>query len=385
VFDKSSPGHRKACAGGISFPAYGLAPIPENIIERKITSSRVIAASGKSVTVGNAAEPGFTVYRKAYDAWLMEEAEKAGAKVVGGTVVESVEFGKDGVLLKTRRQENREDVQCSLVVGAFGCSSRLYKSFGITPPACLVGLSCDLSLPESAVSERIGDTIEVYFDTAYANPGYSWIFPKKSGVNAGIITLMSVKDKTRLLQDFIGQHPVVSPKLEGAVPLRTDGGGLSGSLIPVRALSRTYGNRFVLVGDAAGLADPLTYEGIGYALESGILAAETIAGAFQRNDLTEQALSSYQRNWLVKIYAAEIMYSEKLARIMYGHQLSNVLGEILVSMAQEDAEIGKALGYILNRKQSRKRVYEILMSRKMKLIDKLGLPRTAQLLPRLLS
>lgn len=385
VLEKAGRDHSKTCAGGISFPAYELAPIPGNVVERRITASRVIAASGRSVTVGNPAEPGYTVCRGSYDLWLMSEAEKAGAMIATETMVDAVAIGANNVLVKTRRQGRKDDVSCSVVVGAFGCSSGLHRFFGLTRPEYVIGLCCELSLPESTVDERIGDTIEIYFDTAYADLGYSWIFPKKNGVNAGIVSSASCKDKASRLRNFLAHHPAASRKLDGAAPAPVNGRPVSAAMIPVRPLNKTYGRRFVLIGDAAGLADPLTYEGIGYALESASLAAEAIVSAFRRDDMSENALSSYQEKWLARIHADNISYARKIAGIVHGHELSNVLGNILVDLALEDAEVSKALGYLLNRKEPRRRVYEILMSRKLKLLKTLGLAKSLRLLPRLIG
>jgi hypothetical protein len=69
---------------------------------------------------------------------------------------------------------------------------------------------------------------------------------------------------------------------------------------------------------------------------------------------------------------------------MYGHQLSNKLVDAVVKLALEDEEINSALRNILTRKETRKKVYEILMSKKLKLIKKLGLFDSVKLLKRII-
>lgn len=384
LLEKFGRDRHKPCAGGISTPAYELVPIPGNLIERKIVSGLIVSASNNSVIVGSPAEPGFTVYRSSYDKWLMDEAEKSGATVENYAKVRVLDIKEDEVIIKAEIEGKPRDILCRVVVGAFGCSPNFYKFFGLNPPPYVMGLAYELFLPEKIIDERIGDTIEVYFNTDYANPGYSWIFPKKSGVNVGIISLLSNGSKMKRLNNFLEQHPIASKKLKGAVPKKLNQRSFFTSLIPARPLEKTYGNCFLLVGDAAGLVDPLTYEGIGYALESGVLAAETIIRACEFNDFSEGILSFYQSRWMQEIYLYNIKYAQKLSEIMYGHKLSNKLGDAIVELATEDEDVNKALRYVLTRKEPRKRVYEILMSRKLKLVKKLGLLNSARILKRAL-
>ena len=80
ILEKADRDRYKPCGGGISTPAYELAPIPEGLCERKIVGKEgglVVSATGNSVRVGSADEPGYTVYRNVYDRWMMDEAEKA--------------------------------------------------------------------------------------------------------------------------------------------------------------------------------------------------------------------------------------------------------------------------------------------------------------------
>jgi geranylgeranyl reductase family protein len=384
LLEKFGRNRYKPCAGGISTPACELMPIPENLVERKIDNGLIVSASNRSITVGNPAEPGFTVYRNSYDEWLMDEAEKSGATVENNAKVSTVDIKEEKVIVRAEMEGKPKEVSCKVVVGAFGCSPNLYRFFRLSPPPYVMGLAYELFLPEKTIDERIGNAIEVYFDTEYADPGYSWIFPKKSGVNVGVISLLSSGGKMKRLKNFVEEHPVASRKLAGATPKEFNQRNLFASLIPVQPLGKTYGNRFLLVGDAAGLVDPLTYEGIGYALRSGVLAAETIIKAFELNDFSEGMLSFYQSKWMQEIYYSNIKYAQKLNKIMYGHRLSNKLGDTMVELAAEDEDVKTALRYILTRKEPRKRVYEIMMSKKLKLVKKFGLFNSAKILERAL-
>lgn len=383
LLEKCGRERDKPCAGGISTPAHELMPIPKNLVERTIESGLVVSASKKSVAVGSPAEPGFTIYRKSYDKWLMDEAEKLGATIENNAKVTSININKDKVIIKAELDGRSTDFFCKIVVGAFGTAPSMYKFFKLNPPKCVVGLMYELSLPKQVIDERIGNVIEVYFDDEYADIGYSWIFPKNEGVNVGITSLLSCRNKLDRLERFIRKHPIASKKLEGVILNGFNKRSLFGGLIPIEPLEKTFGHRFLLVGDAAGLVDPLTYEGIGYALESGVAAAETIINAFELDDFSEGFLSMYQSMWMQKIYDDNINYALKLSKLMYGHQLSSKLGDAVVELAQEDEDVNTALRYILTRKEPRKTVYEILMSKKFKLMKKLGIFDSIKLLKRM--
>jgi len=386
LLEKFTRGRYKPCAGGISTPATELMPVSENIIERKIVGEKgglIVSASKKSIRVGSLKEPGYTVYRNRYDGWLMERAEEAGVKVINEAEATEVKFQHENVVVKVDLESGGEDFSSEVVVGAFGVSPRLYRFFGLTPPRCILGLMYEFALAEEVVDERIGDSIEVYFDTEYAEYGYAWIFPRTNGVSVGISALPSTRDKLERLDKFVKHHPIAREKLEGAIPKKLNGLGLFASSIPIMPLPRTSGRRFILVGDAAGLVDPLSFEGIGYALESGVAAASTIAEAFEVDDFSEDSLSLFEKTWLKRVYQDEIKFAQKLSRLMYGHALSDELGNVMVELGEEDEDVNEALRYILTRREPRRRVYEILMSKKVKLMKKLGLLNSIRVLARL--
>jgi flavin-dependent dehydrogenase len=129
--------------------------------------------------------------------------------------------------------------------------------------------------------------------------GYGWIFPKKNCVNLGIgefhVSAQELKSKKPLKEMYEGfvsllqEQQILPPdfKIEH----------LNGATLPVFPLKKTYSDRVVLCGDAAGFINPITGEGIYYAMVSGQLAADVIVGALQKKDTSEEFLSTYQRLW----------------------------------------------------------------------------------------
>ncbi len=368
LLEKSKPRRYKACAGGISYEGFNLKPVPSSIVERKIILARIFSPS-KSVEVGEAEEPGYTVYRTVYDQWLRDQAENRGVEICYEERVRKV-------LLKNSTVKAKKEYDSKVVVGAFGVCPRLYREFGVRIREWVQLIQRELTLPEDVISERIGDCIEIYFNSVYATWGYTWIFPKKNGVSVGLLSLpRTVKKRERLIQ-FINDHPA---KLKGVVPRKFGKKYTFGGFIPLEPVEKTHGEKFVLVGDSAGFCDPVTYEGISNALKSGRIAA----GAIEKHLEYGKPLSLYEDLWKKELYEEDLQYAQKLQRMMYGHSLSDQLAEAVVDMALTDRDMNTALRWLLNKKESRKAVHSIIMKKKVQFLKKLGLS-SVKLLPRLI-
>lgn len=79
---------------------------------------------------------------------------------------------------------------------------------------------------------------------------------------------------------------------------------------------KTYGNHLLIIGDAAGFIDPLTGEGIQYAMESGYIASGVVEEAFRRRDLSENYLKNYQSKWGTQ-WGREFWWSMRMSLLMY--------------------------------------------------------------------
>ncbi len=120
--------------------------------------------------------------------------------------------------------------------------------------------------------------------------GYFWIFPTgPSSANIGCGTFQHLIESQRidlrqLMQDFFTHHPVAKGKLGRA----TLSGTLKGGKIPLAIdhNSSRVRSGFMMAGDAASFTDPITAEGISYAMRSGILAAEAGIAALEAHDIS---------------------------------------------------------------------------------------------------
>ncbi len=172
-----------------------------------------------------------------------------------------------------------------------------------------------------------------------ALPGYLWIFPLPNGQwNVGVGMLSrKVSDRKvnlkKLMEDLIATHPLlkdrfVNAKLES--PVQGWGLPLGSKRWPLA------GERFLLTGDAGSLIDPFTGEGIGNAMYSGKLAAETIRKALEQKDFSAKQLSVYEAN----VYAAlgqELKIGNTLQKLTnYPWMFNFVVGKALKNSTLRD-------------------------------------------------
>lgn len=145
--------------------------------------------------------------------------------------------------------------------------------------------------------EGLGDSIELCYDKAML-PGYGWIFPAgEQRANVGVFLLPRFTDQRtlkRLFERFVGEHHYAVGRLKNAV---MEPGTLKSWPLPFGSFAGRRGRgNVLLVGDAGSFIDPLTGEGIYYALKTGRYAAEAVAHALERND-ESAALTRYEQLW----------------------------------------------------------------------------------------
>ena len=163
--------------------------------------------------------------------------------------------------------------------------------------------------------EKIGFTLEVECDRAEDAPklmevdfravpwGYGWRFPKNGSLTVGVGGLHT-------------ENPDLRDALAALVPQTArQQGRVKGAFLPLGELRKDPGKANVLfVGDAAGLVDPLTGEGIAHALESGAMAAEVLAGALAAGKARDAA-RTYKRR--IAETHRELTHAIRLRRIAY--------------------------------------------------------------------
>ncbi|MBB5101939.1 geranylgeranyl reductase family protein [Streptomyces spectabilis] len=287
VLEKAELPRYKTCGGGIIGPSRDALPPGFELPLRDRVHAVTFTLDGKFSRTRRSRKTLFgLINRPEFDQQLVEYAQKAGAEVRTGVTVARVE--QHGPAVPDRRTvavvlQGGETVLARAVVGADGSASRIGAHVGVKLDQVDLGLEAEIPVPATVAEDWAG---RVLIDWGPMPGSYGWVFPKGDTLTVGVISKRGEGAATkRYLEDFVARLG-----LAGFEPSIS-----SGHLTRCRSddspLSR---GRVLVCGDAAGLLEPWTREGISFALRSGRLAGEwavRIAEAGDAVDARRQALN----------------------------------------------------------------------------------------------
>ena len=285
----------KCCAGGVTRKAARLLGFDfSEVVEDEVSQVDITLDLGRPYP-GQHSEPlMYTVMRDAFDHFLVKQAQQRGAVLSDGQRVTDIQVRGDWVEVSTTENTFR----ARLVAGADGAYSVVAKQLGMNRSTDYVtGMESETLVAEEDMTKW---RARAQMELGYISGGYGWVFPKRRhlSIGAGCITSKARHLKLRQ-QEFVNSLGIASHSV-----LR------SGShLIPTCTKgSLIWRDKALLLGDAAGLADPLTGEGIHNAILSAQLAAPVIEDLLAHE---KAGLERYQQG------IEETIISElKIARVL---------------------------------------------------------------------
>src|SRR5688500_63758 len=315
--EHASVGEPVHCTGVLSADAFDEFNLPRRSILNQLTTARFTSPAGHEVVYAGERDEAVVIDRRAFDQDRLDGALSAGVSIDRGARVTGVQIDADGVSVSTPTAEYRARA-CILACGA---NYSLHRQVGFGMPRLFLH-TAQLELP----ARRLGD-VELHFGAEVAPKGFGWVVPvARPHENCARIGVMCESDAPQYFQ-----------RLSSRVVSRWGiGGDLSRprqKILPLAPISRTYGDRLLAIGDAAGLVKPTTGGGIYYSLVSAALAAETLALAISRHDLSSQRLSTYEARWRERL-AAEFQAQTRLR--MFAHRMTDSDIEQLFDLARTD-------------------------------------------------
>ena len=176
-------------------------------------------------------------------------------------------------------------VSARLLVLACGANYAFQRRFGLGLPRGYLHTA-----QRELVARRPGD-VELHFGHDIARGGFAWAVPivRDSGtyVRVGVMTS----------RDPVGGYARMLARVAGPWGIENGHEPPRQKILPLGAIDRTYGDRTLIVGDAAGLVKPTTGGGIHYSILSARLASEVGAAALAGDRLDAETLASYERAW----------------------------------------------------------------------------------------
>lgn len=249
--------------------------------------------------------PGFVSKRIDFDQLLLSLLDQQYAKLMMGTMLETIEEKEDGLLLTIQADGTRKTVFTKMIIGAEGRNSMVAKQLAHHTMDAAHFSAGIRAYYQGVTGMHAQHFIELHF-LKELQPGYLWIFPLPNGLaNVGVCMLSKTvaakkANLKQLMLDAIATNPAIKDRFTGAVIQ----GKIEGWGLPLGSKKRGLsGSRFLLTGDAASLIDPFTGEGIGNAMVSGLVAARMIKKAVQTNDFSAGFLQQYDRDLYKKLWA----------------------------------------------------------------------------------
>ena len=351
------------CTGLVATESFSRFDLPREAIRATLRSARFRSPGGHVLSVASEKDETVVVDRSSFDQGLAQQALAAGADLFAGHRVEALRRLRGSVAVRTaiRSGVGQQLVRGRLAILATGASYGLHQGLGLQLPSRFIcGAQVEVDFEETT-------EVEVYFGNEVAPESFAWVVPfTRNGMSRAKIGVLSSRDAEGYLTRFL-RSPLVAPRV------------LSGTLcpyqrrpVPVRPLPKTFADRLLVVGDAAGLAKPTTGGGVYYSLLSAELAAATIGEALDADNFSARFLSRYQAAWratlgseiragtLFRSYASQlsdaqideafqVVASEPVAQLIRDHAIFNWHKRIIFALWRSSGVRGFLLRALMRR------------------------------------
>ncbi len=302
LIDKSKFPRDKPCGGGIPIRTLNKFKYIEkkHLIESYSYGGNLHAMSPKcSLEVPTNTPLVAMILRKKFDYGLVKLAIENGTTFFDKKAVREINILENKVISKT---SDGSKIESQIVIGADGVWSTIAKQCLLRSINNNMGLCLFQEFPirtntldEFYTEKRV---IHVYIKLQGV-VGYGWVFPKKKHINIGICEFESYKDKPSKMKNLKNTYIdfIEILKNDEIIPKNIVIDKCKGAFLPLKPLPKTYANRVILCGDAAGLINPATGEGIHYAMSSGQIGSDIIINALEKGNTSAKFLSKYESAW----------------------------------------------------------------------------------------
>ena len=279
---KEAPGIDVCCTGIVSrecFDSFGVTP---DVILTRADSAKLFSPSGRCLRLESAQVQAYVIDRASFDRALAARAIAAGADYFFSLPAGDIVIDDEGVRIETPRL----GLRAKAVVVATGFEPALTRKLG------LGSITHFASGAQAEVETEGVDEVEIYLSQEVVPGFFGWLVPTSRGkALAGVLAASHARlCLEKLLKSHFCQGKVLSPR-----------GMIKTKAVPVGTLPRSYGDRLVVIGDAAGQVKPTTGGGIYFGRLGSQAAVAALTGAFNRGDLGARELAGYQKAWKAKI------------------------------------------------------------------------------------
>ena len=291
---KSEIGSPKRCAEGVSKEGLKELGIEPNSrwITKELSGIRMVSPNGTDVVLDEdkvkLPEAGYILERKVFDKFMAMDAARAGAQIMVKTLATGLVRDGDRVIVSAEHMGHEFEIQAKIIIAADGPESRVGRWAGLKTGTKPKNMESCAQFEMVNVEMAEPDCIEFHFGSV-APGGYAWIFPKGNdiaNVGLGILNTLTEKTAYQHLLEFVDNNPAT----QNAQPVELNIGG-----DPVGGVIKDLvADNALVVGDAAGMVNPLTGGGITSGMTGGRIAGEIAAKAIKNGSWSAKDLKEYK-------------------------------------------------------------------------------------------
>lgn len=284
--EKTAPGLNVCCTGIISAECFRSLDLSPDVILTKVNAAKFFSPAGKCLRLHTENLQAYVVHRLLLDKSLAYRAQSRGAQYFFSSPVIDIIPRKDAIQAETIRSGEKQVFAARALILANGFRPKLPWKLGLGKiRKFLVGAQAEIEAKDL-------DEPEIYFGHNVAPGSFAWLVPISA--NKAYVGLLSESQTKLHLQNFLKhlfeQHKIGSPDVK-----------IQQRAIPIRTLRRSYGDRLLVIGDAAGQVKPTTGGGIYFGHLGARIAARVLNEALDSDNLTAAYLSRYQTQWKARL------------------------------------------------------------------------------------
>src|SRR2546425_2708853 len=274
------------CSGIVSGETNRLYKVPDDVVLSRPSACVVISPGGRVAELEDPGEEIAVLDRAGFDRALAASVLEAGGAIRTGCRVDHVRNGDRSVEVETNHGER---LRARALVLACGVTYRFHPLLGSRLPSPI------LHTAQMELAASPADKLEVHVGRQVAPEGFAWLVPFHRDNAAYVKTGVLLRGDARSYLEKFLARPSISSRLQESPgePIRR--------LMPVAPVTKSYADRILAVGDAAGLTKPVSGGGIFYSLLSAQFAAETLIEALAADDLSAGRLSEYEARWRARL------------------------------------------------------------------------------------
>ena len=305
----------KLCTGIIGTECSKIFPPEESIVHREALQVTVHSPDGNAYVLEDTFPHALIIDRVKYIQDMADQAIASGATYILDARVKEITLESEFVELLVTVGSEKKYYRAQTIIIATGFSNHLINQVGLsknTKSDYLIGTQVNVQV-------RDIKNIQLYTGSNFVKGSFAWLVPtfNSQALFGGIYRDTKNVDIEKTLSQLIDLGIVE----DNDYTIENWG-------IPIKPIPKTFADRVLVIGDAAGFTKPTTGGGIYYSILSGRMAADTIVEAFRHSDFTENILASYESTWKDK-FSTELK-SGYYARLLYeslGDKVLNILLE----------------------------------------------------------